>query len=270
MELKSILVKAKALSLKTKITIGFVLVLGIIFLSQQCGGETSSGTKNTIKYLRSVNTEAARNWADFIEAYGIDAFTSSNIRILDKAVGDNNIELVKAIIKDKSTLDLRCDAYASQRPISRAVGSNKMEIAKLLLDAGSKPYVYYGTGHNWIPEDDDILTAAFSCEGEMFEYILNYCQKNKLLDCSTHDCSIFDQVFGYLNGSQLIELFDAGFIPSPRDLEIIIERDISFPDELYEEGNELIKNVLLTYKDYDIYAEVYENKSPWVKEKLAY
>ncbi len=64
-------------------------------------------------------------------------------------------------------------------------------------------------------------------------------------------------------------MFNAGFVPSPRDLSIIIERDISFPDEISEEGNELIKNVLQTYKDYDIYAEVYENKSAWVKEKLA-
>ena len=268
-EFKSVLGKAKELSLKTKITIGFVFILGIIFLSQQCNGQGSSGTKNTLNYLRSVNTEAARDWADFIEAYGIDAFTSSNIRILDKAVGDNNIDLVKAIIKDKSVLDLRCDAYGSQRPLSRAVGSNKLEITKLLLESGAKTYVYYGEGHRNIPVDDDVLSAAFFCEGEMFDYILNYCKKNKKLDCSSHDCSVFDNVFGYLNGYQLIQLFNAGFVPSPRDLSIIIERDISFPDEISEEGNELIKSVLQTYKDYDIYAEVYENKSAWVKEKLA-
>ena len=81
-EFTSVLGKTKELSLKTKITIGFVFILGIIFLSQQCNGQGSSGTKNTLNYLRSVNTEAARDWADFIEAYGIDAFTSRNCQLL--------------------------------------------------------------------------------------------------------------------------------------------------------------------------------------------
>lgn len=269
-DFKEILGKVKTLSLRTKITAGVLIVLGLIWLNQQCSNKTTSGTKNTLKYLYSQNTEAGRDWADFIEAYGIDAFTSSNIRILDKAVGSNNIELVKAIIKDKSKLDLRCNAYGAQRPIFRAVGSNKLEMAKLLLESGSKPYVYYGSGYDWIPEDDDILTAAFSCEGEMFDFILEYYKKNKLLDCHAHDCSIFDNVFGKLNGEQLIELFNAGFIPSPKDLGIIIERDIKFPEEKMDEGYELIKKVILLYQDVGLYSEVYENKSAWVKEKLAY
>ena len=138
--------KIKSWSLKKKIVVGGIAVVALILLVSMCSGGNSGG-KHTIKYLRNMNTEAARNWADFIEEYGIDAFTSTNIRILDQAVGDDNIDLVQAIINNKSNLDLNTDAFGVMSPLSRAVGSNKMEITKLLLEAGAKPYVYYGTGY---------------------------------------------------------------------------------------------------------------------------
>lgn len=265
----SLLKKVKSWSLKKKIVVGAGAVLLFILLVSMCSGG-SSGGKHTVKYLRSMNTEAARNWADFIEEYGIDAFTSTNIRILDQAVGDDNIELVKAIIKDKSNLDLNTDAFGVMSPLSRAVGSNKMEITKLLLEAGAKPYVYYGTGYNWLPEDYDILADAISRRGEMFTFILDYYKKHNLLDCSSHKCTVFVRDGGSINGNIVKRLFDEGFKPSQKDLGEIFERRIEFSSPISdEEGNEFIKSLIRKYQNDEFYAQVYKDKDVWINYKMA-
>lgn len=142
---------AKKWSLKKKIIAAAAAFLAIVVVVGMCNddeGGSSGGSggkgKNTIRYLREQNTAAARDWADFIEAYGINAVTEDGKFILLMAVQQENEELVAACIKDKADVNLRggSDAFSAP-PLMYAVRKGNYEITKRLLDAGALVHPVY-------------------------------------------------------------------------------------------------------------------------------
>ncbi len=279
----SLLKKVKSWSLKKKIIIGAGIVLLFILLVSMCSGG-SSGGKHTVKYLRSMNTEAARNWADLIEEYGIDAVDENNMTILQTAVGSDNGELVAACIKDKADVNRKGSRTAPA--LIMAVRQCNYDITKQLLEAGAVVNPKY--------EKDTSLYAAFD-ENEfdaLFEVLkwnagtlnsdsvtqialllIPYYQKNGLLDHFDDGKNALCRTCYHVNNNHqrvdnmtvLTALFEAGYQPSQGDIGNWSEGLIG--DGFYSTDGEVSKtswNILTKVLKQKQYKEKYAELMPRV------
>lgn len=218
--------KIKSWSLKKKIIVGGIAVVALILLASMCSGGNSGG-KQTVKYLRNMNTEAARNWADFIEEYGINAITSDNTTILQMAVDGQNKELVETCLKDGA--DPNVFSGKVLPAVCIATRYKNYEIVKMLLETGANPNpLDKETQKNmWDSAQYDALSELFTSyrigdDGvrEIAKLLIPYYKKYNCFDytgISQKDIyrgittgDVYEEVFDF----EIIKsMFDAGFLP---------------------------------------------------------
>ena len=252
--------KIKSWSLKKKIVVGGIAVVALILLVSMCSGGNSGG-KHTIKYLRNMNTEAARNWADFIEEYGINAITSDNTTILQMAVDGQNKELVETCLKDGA--DPNVFSGKVLPAVCIATRYKNYEIVKMLLETGANPnpldketqknmwdsaqydalselFTSYRIGDDGVREIAKLLIPYYK-KYNCFDYT-GISQKNICRGITTGD--VYEEVFDF----EIIKsMFDAGFLPDSISSILVYgyKRDEQHKDYYLE----TVKKLLKTHKD---------------------
>ena len=278
--------KIKSWSLKKKIIVGaiaFVVVCAIVGMSSDDDSDSSAGGKgkNTIAYLRSQNTDGARIWADFIQAYGINASDEENLTILQLAVQQNNSDLVATCIKDKADVNRRVGNTVP--PFILAVRKGNYEIAKQLLDAGALIHPVYEKDESHfdlfaVNEFDALAACPFSsprpkeneeCVKLALLLIPRY-KGTEYLDHfdSTDSAAAYLARCFYVNGHLMVNkeivnaLIQNSYRPSEEDItgsDGLVKMYFKYNGTENDESVETAWNTLTTYLKQSEYKERYAN-----------
>lgn len=229
-----------------------VLLLGCLFISCK--------PSNTIKYLKSVNNETARQWIEFISDYGIDAITSSDETLLWVAVSQNNTELVKACLKD----DANPNIYPSGRvpALNLSIRNRNLELCELLLKNGAKINPDYGEGS---PMDETEFffwgTKNKGYSTDFDDLLIKYYKKQKISDLTNVNTCILREDSSPM---RVAKFSNEGFKFSFYDMTVIAMEYInSFGDEVAQKA---YMNALKNNCNF----KKYKNSAPFANEFLVF
>lgn len=167
-----------------------ILLIGIINLA------IPNGPSHTLKYLKKVNNDTTRYWANFITKNGINAINADNNTILSVAITSNNTELVEACFKDGA------DPNKLDGIILRLARNTKNpEICSLCMKYGAQ----------FVPED--LMTSDYY-DSILDDVFIPFYKKNKCTDMTNINIPILRDI----SPIRVAKLSKEGFMFSYRDM----------------------------------------------------